>query len=37
MKNYTIEMFRGSLKVAVCLGFMYYAVVLFSKAIVATM
>lgn len=37
MKNSTIEMFRRSLKIAVCLGFMYYVLVLFSKAIVATM
>lgn len=37
MKNSTIEMFRRSLKIVVCLGFMYYVLVLFSKAIVATM
>lgn len=37
MKNYKIETFRRSLKVAVCLAFMYYALVLFSKVIVATM
>ena len=37
MKNYTIEMFRGSLKVAVYLGIMYYVLVLFSRAIAATM
>lgn len=37
MKNSTIEMFRRSLKIVVCLGFMYYVLVLFSKAIVSTM